>query len=61
MKNIYESEGKYYKRIRACSGRFEGMFEWQPLVKILLFYIPDFTKERFILDDYGFESICSSI
>ena len=57
MKNIYKSDGKYYKKIDTCYGRFGGMYKWQPMIKILWLYIPNFKREKFILDDYGFEEV----
>lgn len=51
---IYESYGRYYKRLKACKGRFRGMYEWQPMKKVLWFYVEDKSKERFLLDDSTF-------
>lgn len=57
QKNIYNNHGNYYKKIKTCQGRFKGMYEWQPMKKFLWFFIPDHTKETFILDDYDFVPI----
>jgi hypothetical protein len=55
MMNIYITEGKYYQRLRKGTGRFENMYLWRELKKILCFYLP--TKHEFWLDDYGFEKV----
>lgn len=49
--------GEYFKKIDTGIGNFDGMFLWQPMIKILWFYIPDIRKEAFWLDDYGFEKV----
>lgn len=49
--------GRLFKKVKRGKGRFAGMFLWQPLKKVGFFYIPDKNKERFWLDDYGFEKI----
>ena len=50
--NIYVSCGNYYRKNKSCHGRYEGMYEWQPMRKILWFFVPDRKQEPFILDDY---------
>lgn len=57
MKKIYRTYGKYYKKLRAGEGRFQGMFLWQPMKKVLFFYVPDRSQKSFWLDDYGFEKV----
>lgn len=57
MQKIYEADGKYYKQVKACHGRYEGMYLWQPMKKVLFFFVPDKKKEPFILDDGGFRRI----
>lgn len=51
---LYKAYGNYYKKIRKCKGRFKGMYEWQPVKKVWIFFVKDKTKRKFILDDYGF-------
>ena len=55
MMDIYMREGKYYQRLRKGTDRFENMYLWKKLKKILCFYFP--TRHNFWLDDYGFEKI----
>lgn len=57
QKNIYRNDREYYRKKKACHGRYEGMFEWQPMRRVLCFFIPDHTKCSFILDDYGFSPV----
>lgn len=53
-KNIYKNKREYYRKKKVCHGRYEGMFEWQPMKRFLFFFVPDHTKSVFILDDHGF-------
>ena len=55
--NIYKTNGRYFKKIDTDGVRFDGMYLWQPMIKILWFYIPDKRRERFWLDDWGFEGV----
>lgn len=57
MKKIYRIYGRYYKKIRVGEGRFGGMYLWQPMKKVLFFFLPVRTEKCFWLDDYGFERI----
>ena len=54
---IHINNGRYYKKVQAMTGRFYGMYLWQPMKKVLWFYIPDYKKDSFILDDDGFYPI----
>ena len=46
---------RLYRKISIGTGRFTGMYLWQPVKKILFFYIPDRKREPFWLDDSTFE------
>ena len=49
--------GRLFRKVRRGKGRFAGMFLWQPLKKVGIFYVSDKSKERFWLDNYGFEKV----
>lgn len=55
--NIYKTNGRYFRKVDTNGVRFDGMFLWQPMIKILWFYIPDKRRGRFWLDDFGFEGV----
>lgn len=43
-KNIYKNNREYYRKKKACHGRHEGMFEWQPMKRFLFFSYPTIQK-----------------
>lgn len=55
--DIFKTNGKYFRKVDTGRVRFDGMLLWQPMIKILWFYIPDRRKKRFWLDDFGFERV----
>lgn len=55
--NIYKTNGRYFRKVDTNGVRFDGMFLWQPMIKILWLYIPDKRRGRFWLDDWGFEGV----
>ena len=55
--NIYKTNGRYYKKVMKGHNGFDGLFLWQPMIKILWFYIPNKRRRRFWLDDWGFEGV----
>ena len=55
--NIYKTNGRYFRKIMKGHGGFDGWFLWQPMIKILWFYIPNRRREAFWLDDFGFEGV----
>lgn len=55
--NIYKTNGRYYRKIEKGHNAYEGWFLWQPMIKVFGLYIPDKTKQRFWLDDFGFEGV----
>lgn len=56
---IYQEmfSGKYYKKIETGTLHSEGMSLWQPVIKILWFYIEDKRKRRFWLEDWSFRKV----
>lgn len=57
MKDIYKAYGVYFRKVRACTGRFYGMYEWEPVKKVWFLFIKDRTRTNIILDDFGFEKV----
>lgn len=55
--NIYNINGKYFRKIETGLGAYKGMSLWQPMIKIFWFYIPNLRKQKFWLDNYGFEGV----
>ena len=49
--------GRIFKKVRAGTGRFSGMFLWQPMKKVLFFYVSDKSLSPFWLDDCGFVKV----
>lgn len=61
--NIYRDNitGRYFKKLKAGTGRFTGMYLWRPVRRFIkIFYIS--TKQTpFWLDDQHFEPVNSTI
>jgi hypothetical protein len=54
---IHKRGGRYFKIIREGDGYYDGLFLWQPMKKILLFYIPDRPALRLWLYEFGFVKV----
>ena len=49
---MYQSDNKFYKKLRIGGDTFKGMYLWQEVKKFLFFIIP--TSNIFWLDDMDF-------
>lgn len=55
FKPVYKYDGLFYKQIRPPGQGPRNYALWQPVVRFLFFWVP--VKQRFWLDDAGFEPI----